>query len=159
MVGGVIIAVILGPWAAVIGVTVALVIQAFFFGDGGILALGANCFNMAFILPFAGYYTYRFLKRFMDKENPTTEAIAAGIGGYVGINLAALAAAIEFGIQPYIAPGYCPYGLNLSIPAMIFAHLLVAGPVEGVVTGMVIAYLRKNRPDLLKVGKLLPEKG
>ncbi len=154
MVGGVIIAIILGPWAAVIGVTVALVIQAFFFGDGGILALGANCFNMAFLLPFAGYYTYRFLMRFMKKDNPTTEAIAAGVGGYVGINLAALAAAIEFGIQPYISPGYCPYGLELAIPAMMFAHILVAGPVEGAVTGMVISYLRKNRPDLLKIEKL-----
>ncbi len=159
MVGGTLIAIILGPWAAVIGVTVALVIQAFFFGDGGITALGANCFNMAFILPFAGYYTYRFLMRFLKKDNPATEAIAAGIGGYVGINLAALAAAIEFGIQPYIAPGYCPYGLNLSIPAMMFAHLLVAGPVEAVVTALVIGYLRKNRPDILKIEKWLPSEG
>jgi cobalt/nickel transport system permease protein len=53
MVGGTLIAIILGPWAAVIGVTVALVIQAFFFSDGDITTLGANCFNMTFVLPFA----------------------------------------------------------------------------------------------------------
>jgi len=75
--------------------------------------------------------------------------LAAGIGAYVGINVAAIAAAIEFGIQPYISPGYCPYGLNLAIPAMAFAHLTTAGPVAAVVTALVVGYIRKNRPDLL----------
>jgi len=150
MVGGTLIAIILGPWAAVIGVTVALVIQAFFFGDGGILALGANCFNMAFVLPFVGYYTYRLLEGKMGKT------VASGIAAYIAINVAAICAAIEFGIQPYIAPGYCPYGLNLSIPAMAFAHLTTAGPVAGVVTAVVIAYLQKSRADLLELKKLAP---
>lgn len=154
MVGGTLIAVILGPWAAVICVTVALVIQAFFFGDGGITAIGANCFNMAFVLPFIGYYVYKGILRFVGKKKPSTEAIASGIGAYVGINVAAICAAIEFGIQPYIAPGYCPYGLNLSVPAMAFAHLVIAGPVAAVVTALVIGYLRKSRPDLLELEKL-----
>jgi len=55
-VGGVLAAILLGPWGACIVITVALVIQALLFGDGGITAIGANCFNMAFVLPFAGYY-------------------------------------------------------------------------------------------------------
>src|SRR4249919_2953269 len=54
-VGGVLVATILGPWAAVIAVSVALVIQALFFGDGGVLAILINCFNMAVVLPFVGY--------------------------------------------------------------------------------------------------------
>src|SRR5689334_23988236 len=54
-VAGTLLAVMLGPWAACIGVSVALAIQALFFGDGGILAFGANCFTMAFVLPFVGY--------------------------------------------------------------------------------------------------------
>ena len=54
-VGGVLVAVLLGPWAAVIAVSVALLIQALFFGDGGVLAFGANCFNMAFVMPIVGY--------------------------------------------------------------------------------------------------------
>ncbi|HDZ59681.1 MAG TPA: cobalamin biosynthesis protein CbiM, partial [Actinobacteria bacterium] len=58
-VGGTIIAIIIGPWAAVIAISVSLTIQALFFGDGGILALGANCFNIGFVLPVTGYYTYR----------------------------------------------------------------------------------------------------
>lgn len=150
MVGGTLIAIILGPWAAVIGVTVALVIQAFFFGDGGITALGANCFNMAFVLPFVGYYTYRLLEGRMSK------VVASGIAAYVGINAAAIIAAIEFGVQPYIAPGYCPYGLNLSIPAMAFAHLTTAGPVAAVVTAVVVGYMATSRPDLLELKKLSP---
>ncbi len=60
-VGGVLAAILLGPWAACIAVSVALVIQALLFGDGGITALGANCFNMAFVLPFVGYALYRLI--------------------------------------------------------------------------------------------------
>ncbi|MHA1822011.1 MAG: cobalt transporter CbiM [Promethearchaeota archaeon] len=152
MVGGTLIAVILGPWPAVVGVTIALVIQALIFGDGGITALGANSLNMAFILPIVGYYTYRILSKKVDR------ALAAGIAAYIAINIAAIAAAIEFGIQPYIAPGYCPYGLNLSIPAMSFAHLTTAGPVAAVVTGAVVKYLEKSRPDLLELAKLFNNK-
>src|SRR6476620_628810 len=58
-VGAVLVAVLLGPWAAVIAVSIALLIQALFFGDGGVLAYGANVFNMAFVMPFVGYGVYR----------------------------------------------------------------------------------------------------
>ena len=61
-VGGTLIAILIGPFAACISVTVALLIQALLFGDGGILAFGANCFNMAFVLPFLGYFVYKFIK-------------------------------------------------------------------------------------------------
>ena len=61
-VGGTLIAILFGPYAACLAVSVALLIQALFFGDGGILALGANCFNMAFLLPFSGYAVYSLLQ-------------------------------------------------------------------------------------------------
>src|SRR5947207_13942377 len=54
-IGAVLLAILLGPWAAVLGITVALAIQAFFFADGGILTLGVNCFTMALAMPFTGY--------------------------------------------------------------------------------------------------------
>src|SRR3954471_5095488 len=98
-VGAVLVAVLLGPWAAVLAVTVALAIQALFFGDGGVLAFGANVFNMAIVMPMAGYATYRALARNASLTG-RRRAIAAGAGGYVGLNLAALCAAIEFGLQP-----------------------------------------------------------
>ncbi len=150
MVGGTLFAIILGPWASVIGITVALVIQAFFFGDGGVTALGANCFNMAFVIPFVGYFIYKALKERIGK------VASAGVAAYIAINIAAVVAAIEFGVQPYIAPGYCPYGLNLSIPAMAFAHLTTAGPVAAVVTAVVVGYLERSRPDLLALKETSP---
>src|ERR1051326_6090956 len=58
-IAGTLLAVLLGPWAALIGISVALAIQALFFGDGGLLAYGANAFTMAFVLPFVGYSVYR----------------------------------------------------------------------------------------------------
>jgi cobalt/nickel transport system permease protein len=99
-VGGTLIALLLGPDAACIAVTIALLIQAVLFGDGGILAFGANCFNMAFVLPYLGYGIYRLISRRISSEKG--QYIGAAIGSYVGINAAALCAAVEFGIQPYL---------------------------------------------------------
>lgn len=143
-IGATLLAITLGPWAASISLTIALFIQALLFGDGGILALGANSFNMAFIAPFVGYGIYRLMLSL--KLN---KVLSSAIGGYVGINAAALATAIELGLQPLLfhtangTPLYFPYGLNMSIPAMMLAHLTVAGIVEATITGLVIYYLQK----------------
>ena len=155
-VGATIIAIILGPWAAVIAVSIALIIQALFFGDGGVLAIAVNCFNMAFVLPFVGYYVYRAIAG----NAPLTagrRALAGGIGGYVGINAAALCTAIELGIQPTLfhtaagAPLYAPFHLAQTIPAMLFAHLTVAGFAEFAATAGVIAYLQRANLPILKI--------
>jgi len=156
-VGAVLIAILLGPWAACIGVSMALVIQALIFGDGGIWAIGANCFNIAFIMSFVGYYTYKLI---MGKAvaNPKRQAIAAGIAGYVGLNAAALLTAIEFGIQPLLfhtadgTPLYCMYPLSVTIPAMMLEHLLIAGFVEAFVTTAALAYVRRANPKLFDKG-------
>ena len=76
-VGGTLIAVVLGPWAAAIAVSTALILQALFFGDGGVLAIFANCLNMAIILPFVGYGTYRLLAAGSPILS-TRRAVAAG---------------------------------------------------------------------------------
>ena len=153
-VGGTLIALLFGPNAACLAVSVALLLQAVIFGDGGILAFGANCFNMAFVLPFVGYGIYRLL---MGKSGRTSKArpyIAAALGSYVGLNAAALCAAVEFGLQPMLfkdAAGnalYCPYDLSVAIPAMMVPHLLVAGVIEAAFTVAVYALVRKTSPDL-----------
>ncbi|MDP4146272.1 MAG: cobalt transporter CbiM [Bacillota bacterium] len=150
-VGSALIAILLGPWAAVISITIALVIQALFFGDGGILALGANTFNMAFIMPFTAYYTYKLIKG--NSQSDKRSYAAAFIAGYLSINLAALCAAVQFGIQPLLfkdnsgLPLYCPYSLKFSIPAMLIPHLLVAGFVEGIVSAGVLAYIKRVSPE------------
>ncbi|WP_329236469.1 cobalt transporter CbiM [Actinoallomurus sp. NBC_01490] len=155
-VGATIIAILLGPWAAVLAVSVALAFQALLFGDGGVLAYGFNCVNMAIIAPFAGLLIYRLLSGGSELTSPR-RPIAAAIGGYVGINLAALAAAIEFGLQPTLfhnsagAPLYAPYHLSQTIPAMALAHLTVAGAAEAILTAGVVAYLQRANIGLLRV--------
>lgn len=154
-VGGVLVAILLGPWAACIAITVALVVQALLFGDGGITAVGVNCFNMAFVLPFVGYYAYRLISA-GSQIGSNRRVIAAGIGAYLGINVAALCAGIEFGVQPlfsHTANGqalYCPYGLNVAVPAMLGEHMLIFGWVEVIVTGLVVKYLQKHSPELIE---------
>ena len=156
-VGGTLIALLFGPNAACIAVSIALLLQAVIFGDGGILAFGANCFNMAFVLPYLGYAVYTMLVNLLggaDRAGTGRKLTAAAIGSYVGINAAALCAAVEFGLQPMLFKDslgnalYCPYDLTVSIPAMMIPHLAVAGVIEAVFTVAVYAFVMKTSPDL-----------
>src|SRR5512143_560259 len=96
--GTTLIAILLGPWAAIISVSVALIIQALLFGDGGITAIGANCFNIAIVGSLVAAAVYR-VGAHRAPLDARRRAIAAGVAGYVAINAAALCAAIEFGLQ------------------------------------------------------------
>src|SRR5258707_6904730 len=149
-------AIVLGPWASILAISVALLIQAVFFGDGGITALGANCFNMAIVGSLAGFGVYRLISA-RAGIGAARRVIGAGIAGYAAINVAALCAAIEFGIQPLLfrdamgAPLYAPYPLSVTIPAMLIGHLTIAGVAELLITGGVGAYLQRSDPPLLKL--------
>lgn len=155
-VGGTLLALLLGPWAACLSISMALLLQALLFGDGGILAFGANCFNMAFVLPFTGYAAAHLVAPCFGTEGSSEkrDLIAAGVGSYVGINAAALCAAVEFGIQPLLftdAAGnalYCPYGLGVSVPAMMIGHLTVFGLAEVIFTVAILAFVRSAAPDM-----------
>jgi cobalt/nickel transport system permease protein len=152
-VGGTLIAIVLGPWAAVIAVSVALIIQALFFGDGGVLAILVNCLNMAIILPFVGYGTYRLIAA-RSPVLSNRRVWAAGIGAYVGITVSALCVGIELGLQPLLfsqagVPLYSPYTLAQAIPAMVVAHALGASIVEALVTAFGVAYLQRRHPEYL----------
>ena len=153
-VGAVLVAVLLGPWAACSAVSVALIVQAVLFGDGGITCLGANCLNMAVIMPFVGYGVYRLISA-RSEATSRRRWIGAALGGYLGLNAAALAAAVMLGIQPLLAHDaaghalYAPYPLVVAAPAMALGHLLVFGVVEAVVTGLAVAYLQRADVSLL----------
>ncbi len=157
-VGGTLVAILLGPWAACIAITVALVIQALLFGDGGITAIGANCFNMAFILPFVSYYVYKTLSGSASAVSGR-RIFASGVAAYLGLNAAAFSTAVQFGIQPILhhtASGqalYSPYGLKVAIVAMMSEHILVFGWVEVLVTALVVKYLQKEDLTLLDLSK------
>jgi len=158
-VGGALLAVVLGPWAAMICVTVALAIQALLFGDGGIWTFTANCFNMALVLPFTAYGVYRLMSG-ASELRAKRRWVGAAVGGYMGLNAAALCVGVELGLQPILfhaangQPLYSPYPLSVAVPAMLFAHLILAGPIEAVVTALVVRYLQSYDVELLNVQAL-----
>ncbi|HEY9151974.1 MAG TPA: cobalt transporter CbiM [Anaerolineales bacterium] len=166
-IGATIAAIILGPEAAVIVVSIALLIQALFFGDGGITALGANSFNMAVVVSFIAYAVYRAF----SKNQPLTSSrrlIGAAIGGWLGLTVAAFFAGVEFGIQPLLfkaadgTPLYAPYPLSVSIPAMVIPHALVASVAEGILSALVVGYLQRSNISVLEAAEkpaLLAEAG
>ncbi len=147
--------VVLGPWASVLAISVALAIQAIFFGDGGVTAYGANCFNMAIVGSFVAYGVYRLIAGRASLQSPR-RVVGAALGGYLGINAAALCAAVEFGLQPALfhdaggAPLYAPYPLSIAVPAMLIGHLTFAGLAEFIIGGGLVAYLQRADPSLLQ---------
>jgi cobalt/nickel transport system permease protein len=154
-VGAAIVALLFGPWAAFIAVSVALIIQALVFGDGGITAIGANCVNMALIMPFVAWIVYKLVAG--KSESKTRITIGAFLSGYLGLNIAALATSIEFGIQPLIAtdpngnPLYAPYPLKIAVPAMVLEHLILFGIIEGIVTVLIFRYFLRHNRDMIAV--------
>jgi cobalt/nickel transport system permease protein len=152
-VGGGIIAILLGPWTAVIAVSVVLVIQAIVFGDGGITAIGANCFNMAVVMPFVSYGVFKLVNG--KAKGTSRSSIAAFLSGYAGLSIAAILTGVEFGIQPLIAHGpggrplYGPYPLSIAVPAMASGHLLLFSMVEGAITVLLLRYFLKHEADLV----------
>ena len=147
-------AIVLGPWASLLAISLALAIQALFFGDGGITTLGANCFNMAIAGSFAAWGIYQLVSLGAAADS-RRRVVAAALAGYGAINLSALLAAIEFGIQPMLfhdasgAPLYAPYPLHIAIPAMMAGHLTIAGAAEAVMSAGLFSYLRRNEPSLV----------
>ncbi len=109
---------------------------------------------MAFVLPFVAAMVFRALSsRVHDKSWGTS--ISAIVSGWVGLCVAALCAAIEFGIQPMLftnasgAPLYCPFPLSVAVPAMLIPHMLVAGVVEGVATAAIYGFIKKTAPSII----------
>jgi cobalt/nickel transport system permease protein len=153
-VGAVLVAVLLGPWAACVAVSLALIVQALIFGDGGITCVGANCLNMAVIMPFVGYGVSRLISVRAEATSPR-RWVAAAIGGYIGLCVASLSAGVMLGLQPALAHDaaghalYAPYPLKVAVAAMLAEHLAVFGPVEAVVTGLVVARIQKMDTSLL----------
>ena len=158
-VGAVLVAVIAGPEVACLAVSAALVIQALFFGDGGILTLGVNCLNMAVVMPYAGYAVYRLLAGGSELLS-SRRLYAAAIGAWSGLVAAALLAGVELGVQPLLhsvngVAQYSPYGLKTAVITMAGSHALIVGPVEAVFTIAVFAVLRRQSPELFATGAVI----
>lgn len=159
-VGAALAAILLGPEIATIAVSIALIIQAFFFGDGGVLAVGANSFNMAVVMPYISFAVYRFFTKGQPLNSPR-RVVGAALAGWCGLTVASFLAGVEFGLQPLFfsaadgAPLYAPFPLAVAIPAMVIPHMLVASVVEGIMTALVVVALqRSNSPILSGAEKL-----
>ncbi|OPX94661.1 MAG: Fused nickel transport protein NikMN [Syntrophorhabdus sp. PtaB.Bin006] len=130
-----------------------MIIQAIVFGDGGITAIGANCFNMAVVMPFVSYWTFRLVGG--ESTKGPKPYVAAFFSGYAGLSVAAILTAIEFGIQPIIAQGadgrplYGPYPLSIAVPAMALEHLFLFSVLEGAVTLLLLKYFLKYESGLI----------
>lgn len=145
LIGSTFLAVAIGPWAAVLVMTVVLLIQCLVFGDGGITALGANVLNMAVIAVFVGYYVYIVLtragRRVYGRENNRIRIFAAFAASWVSVLAAALACALEIAASGMIAPG-------IAISAMLFWHTFI-GLGEGAITAAILAYLLEAKSEVL----------
>jgi cobalt/nickel transport system permease protein len=152
LIGGTLIAVILGPWASVIILFLVLIVQSLF-GDGGILALGANAFNMGIIGGIIGFYIVVFIVKVLNKTSFKKEikiTISTAIGSYIAIVLASLICGIELSLA-----GAVPLGI--AIPAMVYWHLLI-GIGEAIISGLIIFYIYKVKPDFITTEPLMMNK-
>ncbi len=138
-VGAVLISLLFGPWVGYICVSLVLLIQAIVFGDGGISTWAVNSLSMGFIGSFVGYYIFQLIKQYK---------FAPFVSGYIGIVCSALFVGIVLGIQPIFwvsngHPLYFPFGLKVSVVAMVGAHLII-GFAEGLLTQIVYNILHKK---------------
>jgi cobalt/nickel transport system permease protein len=137
--GGVLVALLLGPWAGTLVMTAVLVVQALLFQDGGITALGANVLNMGVLGCMLGFVVYRLLRRMLPGARGAL--LAAFLTAWLAVVLSASLAAAELALS-----GTIP--LRLVLPAMAGIHALI-GIGEGLITAAALAFLLRVRRDLV----------
>jgi cobalt/nickel transport system permease protein len=140
--GGVLAAVLVGPWLGALALTVVLVVQGVFFADGGLSALGLNVFNMAIVGTLGGYLLYRGIIALLPKTRPATVA-AAGVAAGLSVPLAALAFVLEYAVG-----GEGGAAVTTVAAAMVGVHVLI-GIGEGLITALVVSAVLATRPDLV----------
>ena len=152
LIGGTLVAVILGPWASVIILFLVLIVQSLF-GDGGILALGANAFNMGIIGGIFGFYIVVLIVKTLNKTSIKHQmkiSIATALGSYSAILLASLVCGIEISLG-----GAIP--IEIAIPAMVYWHIFI-GIGEAIISALIVSYIIKVKPDLILPKSLMERK-
>lgn len=142
LLGGVLAAVLVGPWLGALCVTVVVVVQALLFADGGLTALGFNVVNMALVTALGGYVVFVALRRLLPATR-TGVALASGIAAAVGVVLSSVAFSIQYAIGG--VGGADPATVTA---AMVGVHVLI-GIGEGVITGLTVSAVLASRPDLV----------
>lgn len=145
IIGAALVAILLGPWAAVIIMSVVLIAQCLIFQDGGLLALGANIFNMGVVAGFSAYYIYRIMGLLLG-DSSRSKLVAGFIAAWSSVLLASIACAIELAVS-----GTLP--LSVVLPAMAGVHSII-GIGEGLVTVAVVSVVLSTRADLFKLQRI-----
>jgi len=142
LLGGVLAAVLVGPWAGFVILSVVLVVQGIFFADGGLSALGLNIVNMGFLGAVGGYAIYRILLKVLPKGDRGV-VLSAGIAAGVAVPIAAMGFVGQFAIG-----GTSDVSLGAVFTAIFGTHILI-GIGEGIITALVIGSVIRSRPDLV----------
>jgi len=142
LVGGTFLATLLGPHAAILSMTIVLLIQAIFFADGGISTFGANILNMA-IIGALSFYVVKLL----SGSSPSQKRFLASVfaASWFSIVLGALLCGLQIGVSPIFASAG---GLLVTVPAMLFWHIII-GVGEAAITTSLISQLVRVRPMVL----------
>ncbi len=142
--GGLLLAILLGPYAAFLTISSVLVVQALFFADGGLIALGCNIFNLGFFPAFVGYPL--IYKPLVNKKSGISPIVpAAVISAIISLQLGAFAVVMET-----VASGISELPFHTFVSLMQPIHFAI-GLVEGLVTATVIAFVYKARPDIFRM--------
>lgn len=144
LLGGVLAAVLLGPWAATLVMACVVAVQALVFQDGGLVSLGANIFNMGVVGTLGGYAVYRALVR-LGGDRAGVRLPAAGIAGWLAVMAGALTTTLQLA-----ASGSTE--LALALPPMLGFHLLI-GIGEALITVAALSFIAVTRADLLRLGE------
>ena len=142
LIGGALATILLGPWAGMLIMTSVLVVQALIFQDGGLVALGANVFNMGVVACLVGHYAFTWLKRLLG-EGIRGAMISGFVAAWASVVAASIVCALELAISGTSA-------LTVVLPAMTLVHVLI-GIGEGLITVAVLAFLTATRRDLLQL--------
>lgn len=141
LLGGTLAAILLGPWAGALVVSVVFIVQAVLFQDGGVTVLGANIVNMGLIGTFGGYYLYRAIRSAFGRDSWRGMAIATAVSAWTSVFIAAILTAIQLALS-----GTVP--LNVAVSAMAFWHFII-GIGEALITLAVVSFIWRTRPDLI----------
>lgn len=142
LIGAALAAVLVGPWAATLALTVVLVMQAFLFADGGLTALGLSAFNMSIIAVWVGYGTFLVVRKILPRGKSSI-VVASAIGALLSVP----AAAVGFTIQ-YAMGATATFSVTTVLGAMVGTHVLI-GIGEALITGLTVSAVLASRSDLV----------
>jgi len=142
LLGGALAAVLVGPYAASLALTVVLLMQGLLFADGGLSALGLNIFNMSIVGVWTGYFVFIFIKKFLSKKKSSI-IIAGALGAFISVPMAAAGFVLEYALG-----GTATFSVSTVFGAMIGTHVLI-GIGEALITGLTLSAVLATRPDLV----------